>query len=268
MSSLSISTAWDQTRAILARDGRLFAAVALAMIVLPEVVMAVVGSPVAADASAGARIVDIAVILLGIAAQVALNRLAIGPGVTVSDAISTGFIRLMPIFLVLSIAIVCVAILAGLISIALGAAGVPLILGPQQPSPALILLLIILVVLMFAITQLVFPIAAAETGNPIRLASRSWHLARGHYLRLLAFVVIALLGAGLIVIATQAGLGSLIVLLFGKPNPGSMSSLLLGFVAGLLQGAFTVVTATMLARIYVQLAGAAGAQASVPNSGV
>ena len=45
MSSLSISAAWDETRSILVRDGQLFAAVALALIVLPEVVFAVVGAP-------------------------------------------------------------------------------------------------------------------------------------------------------------------------------------------------------------------------------
>ena len=32
MSSLSISTAWEETRAILARDGQLYGAVALALI--------------------------------------------------------------------------------------------------------------------------------------------------------------------------------------------------------------------------------------------
>jgi hypothetical protein len=268
MSRLSISTAWDQTRAILARDGRLFAAVALALIVLPELIMAVVGSPVAADATPASRLVYMAVILLGIVAQIALNRLAIGPGVTVSEAIATGFVRLIPVFAVLLVAVIAIAVLAGLISMVLGAAGITLIKSPQEPTAGVILLLIVLVLFVFAVTQLVFPLAAAETANPIRLASRSWQLARGHYLRLLGFVVIALLGAGVIVIATQAGLGSLIVLLFGRPNPGSMSALLLGLIAGLLQGAFTVVTAVMLARIYVQLSGRGEAQASVPSSGV
>ena len=267
MSSLSISTAWDQTRSILARDGRLFAAVALALIVLPELVMAVVGSPAAADATAASRLVYVAVIMLGIVAQVALNRLALGAGVTVSDAIGTGFVRLLPIFLVLFLAVVAIAVLAALASILLGAVGIQLIKGPQQPTPGLLLLLIVLVMLVFAVTQLVFPIAAAETGNPIRLASRSLQLARGNYLRLLGFVIIALAGAGVIVIATQVGVGSVIVLVFGRPNPGSMSALLMGLVAGLLQGAFTVVTATMLARMYVQLSGRGEAQASVPSSG-
>jgi hypothetical protein len=72
---------------------------------------------------------------------------------------------------------------------------------------------------------------------------------------------------GLAVIASQVGLGSVIVLLLGRPNPGSMSALMLGLVAGVLQAVFTVITAVMLARIYVQLAGRE-AQASVPSSGI
>jgi hypothetical protein len=47
-----------------------------------------------------------------------------------------------------------------------------------------------------------------------------------------------------------------------------MSALVIGLVAGLIQAAFTVVTAVMLARMYLQLAGRTEAQASVPNSGI
>jgi hypothetical protein len=44
--------------------------------------------------------------------------------------------------------------------------------------------------------------------------------------------------------------------------------LVLGLIAGLIQGAFTLVTAVMLARIYVQLARRGEAQPSVPSSGI
>ena len=39
MRALSISQAWDETRLILARDGKLIAAVALALFVLPGIVL-------------------------------------------------------------------------------------------------------------------------------------------------------------------------------------------------------------------------------------
>jgi hypothetical protein len=267
MSSLSISAAWDEAKAILTRDARLYLSVALALIVLPQVVLAVAGSPVDAGASMLSKLVYAAVILLGLVAQVALNRLAIGPSVTVRDSISQGLVRVIPVFLVLALAIFLMALLAAVIALGLGAAGLIVVKSPGQASPALIALLVVLAALVFAVVQLIFPIAAVETGNPIRLVSRSWQLARRQYPRLLAFVVIVFVGVGLAVIASQVGLGSVIVLLLGRPNPGSMSALMLGLVAGILQAVFTVITAVMLARIYVQLAGREP-QASVPSSGI
>lgn len=267
MSSLSISAAWDEAKAVLVRDGRLYMSVALALIVLPQVVLAVVGSPVGQDATGTARIVYIAVILLGLVAQIALCRLAIGPAVTVGDSISLGLVRLVPVFFVLLVSFLAMALVVALLSVVLSAAGVVVMRSPGQPAPAVILLLLLVGALVFVILQLVVPVAAAETGNPLRLASRSWRLARGHYWQLLGFVAAVLFGLGLVLIAAQVGLGSLIVLLLGKPNPGSLSALVLGLIGGLLQAGFTIVTAVMLARIYVQLAGRGEAQASVPKSG-
>ena len=268
MSSLSISAAWDETRGIIAHDGRLYMSVALALVVLPQVVMAVVGSPVAADASPLSRIVYAAVVCLGIVAQIALCRLAIGPAVTVGDAIAQGFVRLIPVLLVFLVGVFLLGVVVGLVSIALGAVGIVIIKSPGVPTPALIVLLLALGALVVAVLQLVVPLAAAETGNPLRLAARSWQLARGHYLRLLGFVVAVLIGVGLILMAVEVGLGSAIFLLLGQPNPGSMSALVLGLIGGLLQAGFTIVTAVMLARIYLQLAGRDHAKAGVPNSGI
>ena len=256
MSSLSISAAWDETRVILARDGKLLAAVALALIVFPEIVFAVIGAPVGPQSSGLSWLTYLVVILLGAAAQIALNRLAIGPAVTVGSAIATGFRRLGSVAVVgllMSIAIVAVAVVLLLI---LGATGLVTIPSPgQAPPPSLLVMLIAVVILAFAVFQLVFPLAAVETGNPFRLIARAWALARHNYLRLLGFIAILFIGLMLIVLAVQLGFGSIIVILLGKPNPGSLSALALGIVAGIVQAGFTIVTAVMIARIYLQLAG-------------
>ena len=47
----------------------------------------------------------------------------------------------------------------------------------------------------------------------------------------------------------------------------SLSALVISLVVALIQAFFTVVFAVMLARIYMQLAGASGAQPTVPKSG-
>ena len=59
----------------------------------------------------------------------------------------------------------------------------------------------------------------------------------------------------------------MVVLLLGRPNPGSLAALILGLVTGVVQATYTVVISVMLARIYLQLAGRDGAQVSVPSSG-
>lgn len=269
MSSLSVSAAWDETKAIFARDGKLFATVALALIVFPQTVFGVVGTPVGPQASGLSMITYFIVVLLGCAAQIALNRLAIGPAVTVGSAISIGFRRLGPVIVVGLLMAVAVVLVAVLFLLVLSAAG--LITVPRQgqaPTPSLLLLLMLIVLPAFALVQLVFPLAAVETGNPFRLIARAWALARHNYLRLLAFIALILAGFVFVVLALQLGLGSVIVLALGKPVPGSLSALALGVISGLIQASFTILSAVMIARIYLQLAGRHDAQVGVPNSGI
>jgi hypothetical protein len=268
MSSLSISAAWDETRVILTREGKLLVTVALALIVFPQIVFAVIGAPVSLQSSGLSFATFLVVFLLGVVAQVALNRLAIGPGVTVGSAIALGFRRLASVAVVGIITGFFIMVVAIALLLILGSAG--LITVPragQTPPPSLLLMLLVIVALVVAIFQLVFPIAAVETGNPLRLMARAWALARHHYLRLLAFVAIVFAGLILIALATQLGLGSIVVLALGKPNPGSLSALALGIIAGIVQAGFTIVTSVMIARIYLQLAGRHDAQVGVPNSG-
>jgi hypothetical protein len=268
MRQLSISEAWEQTKAIVAREGKLLAAVALALIVLPQVVLAVVGPPVDVQATVISRILYIAAILLGFVAQIALNRLAIGPSVTVADAIRQGLVRLISLFAALILVMIGLLVIAVLLAMVLGAAKlIALPAAGQAPPASFVAFLLLLTVLIFAIFQLVFPLAAVETGNPVRLLTRSWELGRGHYLRLLGFIVIVFVGVGIIAAINEFAIGSVILLALGRPSPGTLSALLLGLVGGTIQAAFTVVAAVMLARIYVQLAGRGQVQAGVPSSG-
>jgi hypothetical protein len=269
MSSLSISAAWDETKAILARDGKLFATVALALIVFPQTVFAVIGAPVGPQASGLSVFTYFVVILLGCTAQIALNRLSVPPAVTVGSAIMTGLRRVGPVVIVGLLVAVGVIILAAALLIILGALHLITVPTPgQTPPPSLLLLLMVIVIPVFATFQLVFPVAAVETGNPLKMIRRAWALARHNHLRLTAFIAIIILGFALVVLATQVGLGSVIVFALGKPDPGSVSALAFGVLSGLIQAGFTVVTAIMIARIYTQLAGRHDAQVGVPSSGI
>jgi hypothetical protein len=269
MRRLSISKAWDETKAIVGKDGQLLLSVALALIVFPQVIMAVVGLPFEPHASRLSMPVYAIVVLIGLAAQIAMNRLAIGPSVAVGTAIQRGFVRLIPLVLALVAIILALGLILLLIITVLGAAGLMAQPPAGQPPPgSLIAVMIVLVALSFAICQLFIPIAAAESGGPIAMISRSWRLARGAYLRLLAFVIMVFIGLLVLGLADRFVIGSVIILALGQPYPGTVSALVLGLIGGIIQAAFTVLSAVMLARIYVQLAGAGEVQASVPSSGI
>src|SRR5690242_18354965 len=106
MRALSLSQAWDETKAIITRDGRLFGSVALALIALPGVVEGLV-APGGVDRSTPWWIDLVMLIgsLIALAGQLALIRLALGPSVTVGGAIAHGMRRL-PIYLVAAVLIV------------------------------------------------------------------------------------------------------------------------------------------------------------------
>jgi hypothetical protein len=269
MGKLSLSRAWEETKAIVERDGRLLGSVALALVFLPQILLAVVGFPLGAQASLASRIVYILVMLVGITAQISLNRLAIGPSVTVGGAIRRGFQRLLPLLAAFVMLAVALVLLLMLVTVILVVTGLMVLPAPgQEPPASLLLIMAILLAVSFAVLQLSIPISAVEQGGPIRLFTRSWHLARGNYLRLLAFVLLVFVGIVIVALAAEYAFGAIVVALFGAPNPWSLSALILGILAGLIQVAFTIVSAVMLARIYVQLAGGAEAQASVPSSGI
>ena len=269
MRGLSISNAWDEARAIIARDGRLLASVALALIVFPETVLAVVGFPMGMQPSLVSTLVYFVVILLGFTAQIAINRLAIGPGITVGGAIRRGFERLLPVVAALLALGIGLFLLLLIIALILGLAGLAVAPGlGQEPPPAIIVLLILFAVLSFAVCQLFVPIAAAEPGGPVRLFARSWELARPAYLRLVAFVLLVFAGILLVGLAGEFIFGSAVLLTLGPPKPGTVAALVLGLFAGILQAAFGVVMSVMLARIYVQLAGRDSGAAGVPKSGI
>jgi len=269
MNTLSLSRAWDETRSVLARDGRLFASVALGLVVLPQTIIGLLAPTSAGQASALTAGLLAITIIIGFVAQIALNRLAIGPSTTVGAAIGRGFGR-MPVLLGSSV-ILLVGLFIVLIPVVmlLGAIGLVAEPGVGHEAPGSLLFLILLIVaLCYAIFQLTIPVAAAEGGGSIHLMTRSWHLARGHYWRLLVFVLAVFVGLLVVLLAGQFGLGSMIAVALGPPDALSVSALVISLVVAIIQAAFTVLFAVMLARIYVQLAGSANAQPGVPRSGI
>jgi hypothetical protein len=268
VAKLSLSRAWDETRDILSRDGKLIGAVALALVVLPQTVLGLFAPQEGEEIARGAMWVLAISLIIGLVSQVALNRLAIGPSTTVGQAIMTALKRtpsLLVAFIVLLFALVFVTILLAML---LGALGVMAAPGTgQQLPPAMVLLLVVLTAAGYAIFQLAAPVAAAEPGGPIATISRSWRLSKGNYFRLLAFAILLLICMIVALLAAQFLFGSAFTVMLGEPTRFSLSALAQSLTTALVQSALTVLFAVMLARIYVQLSGPGHADVSVPNSG-
>jgi hypothetical protein len=269
MSKLSLSHAWEETKAILARDGNLLGTVALALVVLPQAVYAAYFAE-GAQVSPASQLAGLIVILIGLSAQISLNRLAIGPSTTVAEAIGRGATRVPAAFAAFVIVILAMSVLFLPVAMLLVSVGVleEAAATGAMPPPRLLGIFLVYFILVFSLFQLIVPICAAEKGGPFHLLARSWRLARGQYWRLLAFLVFVLLGLMVVWLTGQLVAGIFTSIALGPPRAGSLSAVLLALIVATAQGAYTMVSAVMLARIYAQLAGGGAAQASVPRSGI
>lgn len=272
MPQLSISRAWEESRAIFTRDGGLLTAVALAMLVLPETVAGLIRPPVGGTVSYGARIITIVAGCIGLAGQLAIVRLAIGPSTTVGQAIQHGIRRFLPTFaavlmLVLAFALIAIPLL--LLLIWLRVVGMPV--EGQQPPPSFALFSFVMAIAALLLSikfSMIVPVSVAEQPGPLTIVKRSWNVTSGHYWRLLGFMILIVVAAIIVLLAAQfAGLFAA-RLLAGSITPLSVAALVLSLFQAVASAAMTILFALMLARIYLQLAGRSEVHASVPSSGI
>ena len=272
MARLSISRAWDETKARIAADGRLMMVVALALVALPLLVTGVISPQEAgAEPTITNVILGLVAALIGIVGQLALIRLAIGPAVTVGEAIAHGA-RRMPIYFVAIVLMILFLLLAAIpLVLILAASGVPLDDGEAAASSpvAILAVLLYIALVIFVAVRIVLssPVASAERAGPIAILRRSWDLTSGHFWRLLGFLLLFFVGALILISAVNAAVGLVAALIFGPIEPMSASALLVALAAALVNALVTVILAVMLARMYLQLAGDGVETVSVPSSG-
>lgn len=271
MAALSISRAWEETKAIFARDGRLLVAVALALVVLPMVVFGLVVPQDPQEQGWAAGLLQLLVALIAMIGQLALIRLAIGPATTVGAAISHGLRRFPPLLAAMILLLLAIIVALIPVMLLLGLAGS---VDLENPSRALtgaalgvIALLVIAAIAVSVKFLLTAPVASAEAAGPIEILKRSWQLTNGHYWKLLGFLLLLLV----IAIVLMAAAGAIGGILGAIISPGletfSLGALVLALIAGIAQGAFTVLSAVMMARIYVQLSGRESLDVTVPKTG-
>lgn len=265
MSKVSISAAWEESKRVLVQDGRLLVAVALALFVLPGLVLDLT----VPDASpgklppAGPWIIFVVVALcVSLIGQLAVIRLAMGPHVTVGEAIAHGARRLLAYLASVLMWMLPFLIVAALLFNLLAA-------NPANPppGPALGLLLVSGVMLFVAVRlMLSSAIASAEPIGPAAIIRRSWDLTRGNWWRMFGFFVAFIIGAVVLFWAVQTVFGLIANLVFDGSERGGLAWFIVRVVSQLVSATISVAFFVMLARIYSQLAARGEAQRSVPRS--
>ncbi len=264
MAQLSISRAWDETRTALARDGRLFVAIAAALLVVRGVAAQLTMPPARADLLPPLgpwTAVTAVALLIALVGQLALIRLASGARLTVGEAISHGA-RRAPVYVIASLIWLAPF---GLLFLLFA----PQVQEPTPSAPAAVGVLALAVVLLFFAVRMILSsaIATNENDGPVAILKRSWALTRGHWWRLFATLLLLMIVAVVLVMAENAVIGVAAQLLLGGSEPWTVGALLIALVDQVTQAAVSVVFAVLLARIYVQLSGEAAPVTAVPNSG-
>ena len=265
MLKLSLSRAWDETKAVLARDGRLFLAVALAMFVLPGLILNV-SMP---DSEPGKfpppgpwMIVGTVAVLVSLVGQLAVIRLAMEPHVSVGEAIVHGAMRLLSYLAAALMWIVPIMVLGSLLY------GV-LLANSEHPSMIAALALIVLTVAGVYLgirMMLSSAVASAEPIGPFAILRRSWQLSTGNWWRLFVFLLLFGVGALALLLAVDSIAALLVRMVATDAGPRSLGGLIISIVSQLVSALLSVGFFVMLARLYVQRADPV-AQPSVPNSG-
>ena len=272
MASLSISRAWEETKARIAVDGKLMAVVGAALILLPGIVVGVL-SPEGAGGNLGSGLLFTLSSLLGLIGQLAIIRLSIGTAVSVGEAIAHGA-RRMPIYLLAVLIVVLGMFLALIPIIAIAyALGAPIESGcerafAESPAGAVLMLFYSALVCFVAIRLLLSsPVASEEPAGATEILRRSWALTAGHWWRLFAFIILFFIAALVVLFVVDWGATALAVIPFGAVEPMSLSALVVAVLSSLVNAGMTMLLAVMLARIYVQLSGRDSIEVGVPRSG-
>lgn len=267
MVGLSLSRAWDETKAVLGRDGRLFVAVALALFVLPGVILdiTVPDAPAGQFPPAGPwMIIAVVAILISLIGQLAVIRLAMGPHLTVGQAIAHGGRRVLAYIAAVLLWSVPILLVASILFAIVDGGGTQAARG----IGALALLLLGIFGIFIAVRLiLASAVAGAEPISPSAILRRSWALTGGNWWRLFLFLVMFAIGALVLVVAVQSVTTLIARMLLGGTGPMTVGGLLVAIASQLVSAIVSVGFFVMVARIYAQLAGASDAQPSVPSSG-
>jgi hypothetical protein len=267
MSKLSLSRAWEETVGVIARDGRLFLAVALALFVLPGLILNVSMpsfGPEQLPPMGPWILVAIAAVLVSLIGQIAVIRLAMEPHVAVGEAITHALARLFPYV---------AALLIWTVPLLLVGSALYGLLEVNQTHPsvvAAVALIVLCFVGAFVAVRLMLSsaVASAENIGPLSILRRSWKLSAGNWWRLFVFLLLFAIGALCLLWAVGSVVGLLVRMVVEDAGPRSIGGLIISIISQLVSALLSVGFFVMLARIYVQRSENTRAQVIEPKQGI
>ncbi len=259
MVTVSIGRAWEETKAFIARDKRLLVPLALGLIVLPTAVVGLV----APGAQLGGQEKDLtgAVLtlvdaLIGLIAQLTVIRLALGFSGSLGDAIRLAVGRLWILLAAMAILVLPFVLLSVTVGGVVDPKGGAVASGVKGVAAVFLLVTTGVFIWLAVRVLLVSVVTMAEEHGPVVLLKRSFAITRGHFWRLLAFVLLMLAAFLALIVAVGVVGAALVTALFGAPDPMTIGALIVGLLSGLVQAGVAVVYVAMISRIYAQLAAA------------
>jgi len=261
MASLSITEAWNETRALLKREGRLIFPLTFLLMALPGAILQAMippGEPGTMPAAGPWLYFFPISIVSSIVGALAISWLALTPGTSLGEALQVAVRRFLPVLG----ALLLLGFAAGLLMLPLTIGLALVAVDPGGGQPELtgamlfgLLAYLLLILFLWVRLMLMTPVAAVEKAGPIAMIARSWALTRGHFWKLLGFVLLLTLVVVVTMLAVSAVGGLLIILVAGQPQPGSVAMFLALLLSALFQAVVSAVFTVFLARIYAQLTG-------------
>jgi hypothetical protein len=193
--------------------------------------------------------VALAALLAQLVGQMAISRLAMGWNGSLGEALLLALRRVPGVLGALLLFFLCLSLLLVPTIVVLMLAGGNA--AAANPANGVALLA------MFAAAPriLLAPgIAMSAPLGPWALVKRNWTATRGHYWRLLGFFLLFLLASLILALAAGAVFGTIAMLVLGRPDPLTVSRLVIALAGGIVQGITGTVYAVMLGRIVAQLA--------------
>ena len=261
MAQLSIGAAWEETLAFVKREGTLLFPVALMFLALPAVILqlltpgdlratkAVEGAAAAPQLPPMFLLSMLIVILIAMLGTLAINALALRPGISVAEALQLA-VRRLPVLI--GAALLLVLGFAGLLLIlSIIGGGLAAAMG-MGAAMSLVAVLAAPVLLFVAVRLLLLnAVVIDQPVNAPQAIRHGWRLTMGQFWKLLGFIGVLIILMIVVQLVSQSIFGIAGSLIGGT----TMSVLLAGLAVAVVNAVIQVYYLVMTCRIYRQLAG-------------